>query len=408
MAVFLVIQAARFGDLVQSKRLVLTLARRGTVHLAVDAALADLARLLYPFAVVHGLALHGTPTASGLEANKKVLATWRTTHFDAVCNCNFSGLTAALCRIFPQERVHGYRWDAGGIVRSPWARTGFLLSRKRCASPLNLVDFWAHFAPEPLPAHAVNPPARRGGQGLGVVLSGREARRSLPAAVLANVVTTAFGALGGTDIRLLGTAAEQPTARRLLRLLPGHVRSRVRDLSGKTDWAGLSHALAGLDALISPDTGSMHLAAHLGVPVLAFFLSSAWCHETGPYGQGHHVWQAAPPCAPCLESAPCPHGTTCLLPFERRELLRSVAAVLAQTLSVPDPGSGLQIWRTGVDALGAAPRLIAGEDAHAPARAQARAFCAQSLRLPPCTQQKSDDPWPVDDTDWMLPPWRYC
>ena len=77
-------------------------------------------------------------------------------------------------------------------------------------------------------------------------------------------------------------------------------------------------------------------------------------------------------------------------------------------LLLPDPGSGLQVWRTEVDALGAAPRLMAGEDAHAPARAQARAFCAHSLRLPPCAQQKFDEPWPVDDTDWMLPPWRYC
>ena len=36
-----------------------------------------------------------------------------------------------------------------------------------------------------------------------------------------------------------------------------------------------------LDVLLTPDTGIMHLAAHLGVPVFAFFLSSAWCHETG-------------------------------------------------------------------------------------------------------------------------------
>lgn len=47
MSAFLVLQAARFGDLVQSKRLIRTLEQRGRVHLGVDAGLVPLARLLY-------------------------------------------------------------------------------------------------------------------------------------------------------------------------------------------------------------------------------------------------------------------------------------------------------------------------------------------------------------------------
>lgn len=39
MAAFLVLQAARFGDLVQSKRLIRTLESRGHVHLGVEAGL---------------------------------------------------------------------------------------------------------------------------------------------------------------------------------------------------------------------------------------------------------------------------------------------------------------------------------------------------------------------------------
>ena len=67
MATFLVIQAARFGDVVQTGRLLRTLARRGQVHLAVDAGLSALARLIYPFATVHGLALHGCQEHEILE-----------------------------------------------------------------------------------------------------------------------------------------------------------------------------------------------------------------------------------------------------------------------------------------------------------------------------------------------------
>ena len=55
----LVVQLARFGDIVQSKRLILSLRREGDVHLCVDRSLAALARLVYPDCVIHALPAHG-------------------------------------------------------------------------------------------------------------------------------------------------------------------------------------------------------------------------------------------------------------------------------------------------------------------------------------------------------------
>ncbi len=426
MAAFLVIQAARFGDLVQTKRLLLGLAERGEVHLALDAGLAPLARLLLPFAELHELAVHGRPEALALARNAGVLARWRGMHFDAVYNCNFSGATAAMCRVFDPAQVYGYRPEAGGVTRSPWARLGFRLSERRALATLNLVDFWAHFADQPMAPHRVNPVAAPGGQGLGVVLAGRESRRSLPVPVLAEVVRTAFGAMGGPRVRLLGSKAEQPAARQLLRHLPGKMLDRVEDCSGKTDWPALVDAVSGLDALITPDTGIMHLAAHLGAPVLAFFLSSAWLHETGPYGEGHYVWQTARSCGPCLETAPCPYDVACGQPLAQVELLRSIAAVLARVTSAlpaaaaqaeswPPLPAGLQLWRTGMDALGALPLPLAGDDPHARERRYVRDFLAARLHLPmpgdsaaPAPQASNLDEWLYNDADWMLPPGRYC
>lgn len=426
MAAFLVIQAARFGDLVQTKRLLLSLAGRGEVHLALDAGLAPLARLLFPFAELHELAVHGKPEAQTLARNAAVLARWRDMHFDAVVNCNFSGATAAMCRVFDPAIVHGYRPEAGGVTRSPWARLGFRLSERRALATLNLVDFWAHFADQPIAPHRVNPAAAPGGQGLGVVLAGRESRRSLPVPVLAEVVRTAFGALGGPRIMLLGSRAEQPAARQLLRHLPGKMLDRVEDCSGKTDWPALVDAVSGLDALITPDTGIMHLGAHLGVPVLGFFLSSAWLHETGPYGEGHHVWQTARACGPCLETAPCPYDVACGQPLTQVELLRSIAAVLGRVKAGASPVSvqaescpplpvDLQLWRTGLDALGTRPHLLAGSDPHARERSYVRDFLAARLHLPMtdesaalAPQAPNLDEWLYNDADWMLPPGRYC
>lgn len=427
MPKFLVIQAARFGDLVQTKRLLLSLAGRGEVHLAVDASLVPLVRALYPFVEPHALSVHGRPEAEALARNTAVLLRWQGLRFEAVYNCNFSGTTAALCRVFEEGQVHGYRPVAGGISRSPWARLAFKISERRALAPLNLVDFWGNFASEPVPPHWVNPVATPGGRGLGVVLAGRESRRSLPVPVLAEVVRTAFGAMGGPRVFLLGSAAEKPAARQLMRQLPAKMLPSVEDLSGKTNWPALVDAVDELDALITPDTGIMHLGAHLGVPVLAFFLSSAWQHETGPYGEGHHVWQTSRACCPCLETAPCPYTVACGQPLAQVELLRSLVAVLggisnglpaapAEEKQWPALAADLQLWRTGFDALGARSQLLAGHDPYEAERQYVREFLAGRLHValssagsavvpPPPAELEQ---WLCNDADWMLPPGRYC
>lgn len=116
----------------------------------------------------------------------------------------------------------------GGITRSAWARLAFRLSERRAFSPLNLVDFWAHFAPSPLAGELVNPPARPGGQGLGVVLAGRESRRSLPLPLLGRMLQILFSLLDGPRIRLLGTAAEQPPRASFCVCCPRKFKKRLK------------------------------------------------------------------------------------------------------------------------------------------------------------------------------------
>ncbi len=107
--------------------------------------------------------------------------------------------------------------------------------------------------------------------------------------------------------------------------LPGTIVETCRDLTGKTDWAALADVLSGLDLLLSPDTGTAHLAAHLGVPVMGLFCSSAWAWETGPYGLGHTILQTDLPCAPCVESSPCAQGVPCRAFFTDSDLLAYLA-----------------------------------------------------------------------------------
>ncbi|WP_428559568.1 MAG: glycosyltransferase family 9 protein [Solidesulfovibrio sp. DCME] len=410
MARALVVQLARIGDLAQSRRLLAGLARRGEVHLAVDQSLTGLAGRLYPFAAVHGLPAHGTPgadaarAAARIQAARPVFAALATTAFDKVFTLNFSPLAMAIAALFPPEAQRGYRQYSGQADKDPLLRLVFRLARDRRAAGLNLADIWAHLDDDPLPPEMVNPTAAPRGGGLGVALAGRAARRSLPPEVLAPIVRTAFLATGAKRVTLFGTASQAGEARALVRRLDGPVREACLDATGQTDLPGLLEALSGLDRLLTPDTGAMHLAAFAGVPVTAFFLSSAWSHETGPYGVGHTVWQHTVPCAPCLESAPCDKGLVCLPPFAAPAFLRCLAA---PAKAAPPPGIvGLA---TDCDALGAVCRPFCGEDPTAAARLAMRAFLTRRLageaadgldvRLGHDLAQALSF-----ETDWVLPP----
>lgn len=55
----LVIQLARFGDLLQTARLIDSLCAQGETHLLTDRSLTALAALIYPGVHVHAVPAHG-------------------------------------------------------------------------------------------------------------------------------------------------------------------------------------------------------------------------------------------------------------------------------------------------------------------------------------------------------------
>ena len=416
MQEYLVIQAARFGDLVQTKRLILSLLRSGRVHLLVDQGLRPLAERLYPQVQVHCLNFHSRLTqACDLEGNLEALARLPVTR---VFNCNYSGLSTSVCRLFEREQIAGYRppLRGRGIERSKLLRHIARLTRKRALAAMNLVDVWAHLVPCPVPPKAVNPVAKGQGRGLGIVLAGQEARRSLPPEILADLIRVYVSLHQCRSIVFFGTAHEKKVSHLLRRALPGNLQRLITDLCGKTDFAGLMEALQGLDLVLSPDTGTMHLCAHLGVPVRAFFLSSACCHETGPYVLGHGIWQVQTPCAPCLEKSPCRHDLACLNPLKSREFLRSVSLIEENGVISVDLPADLQYWQSDCDELGAWARLVAGKDPWQAERRYIRQWLhglifrqsvGHSAKL--STEQAAAlDALLVDDSDWMLPPKRFA
>jgi len=103
-------------------------------------------------------------------------------------------------------------------------------------------------------------------------------------------------------IIVLGTAADSEAAEAVARAAP----ERVENLAGKTSLPEAAAIMAGAKAVVSNDSGLMHLAAYLGTPVVGLFGSTSpvW---TRPLGMRSMVLTGSEPCAPCFERT-CRYG----------------------------------------------------------------------------------------------------
>jgi lipopolysaccharide heptosyltransferase II len=79
-----------------------------------------------------------------------------------------------------------------------------------------------------------------------------------------------------------------------------------RNFVGKTSLAQLVQNLKQCRLLLTNDTGTMHLAAALGVPTVSIFGSTEPV-LTGPLGPHHRIVRHHLPCSPCFKRE-CPFG----------------------------------------------------------------------------------------------------
>ncbi|HWR57835.1 MAG TPA: glycosyltransferase family 9 protein, partial [Thermodesulfovibrionales bacterium] len=75
-------------------------------------------------------------------------------------------------------------------------------------------------------------------------------------------------------------------------------KGKAVSVAGKTDLRGLIRVIRGARLMVTNDTGPMHIAAALGVPVFALF-GPANAVKTGPYGGGHTIIRKELECSPC-------------------------------------------------------------------------------------------------------------
>jgi len=85
------------------------------------------------------------------------------------------------------------------------------------------------------------------------------------------------------------------------------MKKRPINLAGKTSLKELAYLFTRCAALVTTDTGPMHIAAAMGCRVAALFGPTA-PRRTGPYGGGHRVIRTGIDCSPCFKKS-CKHMT---------------------------------------------------------------------------------------------------
>ena len=124
----------------------------------------------------------------------------------------------------------------------------------------------------------------------------------------------------GARCVLVGAAADREAGREIESSLPPD--ARVVNLIGRTDLRQLMGVLRACRAFVSNDSGAMHLAAAIGIPVTALF-GPTKAHVTAPVGD-HDVLRRDVFCSPCMLRE-CPIDHRCMKRITADEVFASVA-----------------------------------------------------------------------------------
>lgn len=221
-------------------------------------------------------------------------------HFDAAVLCTNSTRSTIELWLAGIPRLVGFRGSLrskmihqlvpepppGGPVEHQARR--YMRLAAHIGADVNREDLWS--APAPAPPHE--------SRVLIGVCAGAEygPAKRWPVERFAEVVNTVSAKHAKIHWLLFGAPGEKEMGEKLSAML----QAPHDNLVGKTTLNKLIAKLRGCALLLTNDTGTMHLAAALGVPTVSIFGSTCPA-ATGPLGGRHLVIRHQVPCAPCFE-----------------------------------------------------------------------------------------------------------
>ena len=258
----------------------------------------------------------------GYRYMEEVVRDLREKKFDCCINMSNSSYTALLLKMIDAEFNTGWLADAEGfrIMADPWAMlfAAFVYHQNRDYNCLNLVDIFrcaAGISKHPrgllfqvsnkakeFSRHFLEENNLTGEGPLICVQAGAsQGKRQWGPERFARLTKLLVEDLGAR-VLYTGSSGERAMIEQILSL---YQHPRVCTSAGRTNFDQLSGLLSEADVLITGDTGPMHLAVAMNTPVIAMFMASALCFETGPYSAGNLVMQVQMNCSPCNPNYPC-------------------------------------------------------------------------------------------------------
>ena len=157
---------------------------------------------------------------------------------------------------------------------------------------------------------------------------------------------------------LLGGEAEVALGRQVATALD----AEQLNLCGRFSVGELARFIGGLDLLITPDTGPMHVAVWSGTPVLNLSIGPVHAWETGPFAPGHHILRAGLECVGCWR---CTRSRLdCRDIITPGKVARMAVDLLQNQLPQAERAAGCELLQTRRDDMGRyALQPIFGDDA---------------------------------------------
>lgn len=137
----------------------------------------------------------------------------------------------------------------------------------------------------------------------------------------------------GWQVAIFGSNNDRDVAAHIVSLLPENQRSAVVNLAGATRLEQAIDLLSAASAVVSNDSGLMHIAAALGRPLVVVYGSTS-PGFTPPLAEQVEVLQLPVDCGPCFQRQ-CPLGhLKCLEELAPSQVLEALDTLLPQSIEV--------------------------------------------------------------------------
>ncbi len=225
----------------------------------------------------------------------------RERRFDVAYNCTHSIASAMLLKLAGVPEVIGAHLsdDWQFVLRGPWTNYFFTSVFHREHNDLNLCDMTRRFVPNAPPQAALVFDVRDEDRAFAAELLERHGINTKDFLVCMQLgaseenkrwAESHFAALArmladrrNAKIVQLGVQEEE----RFGKIFEQHAPGLAVPLFGKTNLPQLAAVLEQANLLVTNDTGTMHVAAAVGCPIVLVSVGYVHFRETGPYGPGH-------------------------------------------------------------------------------------------------------------------------